>query len=62
MEKYGVETGGDFGGKTASTSKTCPKCGSSSVTISGTLYKCKNCGTAPWEKRGSAENPWGTKY
>ena len=51
MEKYGVWTE-DTHRKTASGAATCPQCGSKNV-IYGTVPRCNNCGTAPWEKKAS---------
>ena len=52
MEKYGVEQDPDKT-KTASETKTCPKCGSDKVDWSGHVPVCPNCGTEPFEKRES---------
>ncbi len=44
MEKYGVEQDPKKT-KTASETRTCPKCGSDKVDWSGAIPICPNCGT-----------------
>lgn len=48
MEKLGVELD-DEATKTASTKRTCPKCGYN--LIQDNPPKCEHCGTEPFEKR-----------
>ena len=63
MEKYGVWTREEKHIKTAGP-KSCPRCGTQKVTY-GTVPKCSNCGTAPWEKKANAQkeqqNRWNFK-
>lgn len=55
MEKYGVQYD-DEKTKTASQSKTCPKCGSALSIEQLANRHCPKCGTEPWEKK-SPNNP-----
>jgi len=48
MEKYGVDTE-EASSKVASDIKVCPKCGAE-VERHGSVGKCANCGTEPFEK------------
>ena len=49
-DKYAVVVE-PFLGKVAGSSKICPSCGGSEVTVRGGVNWCPNCGTAPWEVR-----------
>lgn len=52
MEKYGVWT--ESGHEKTAGTKSCPRCGSRNITM-GSVPRCSNCGTAPWEKKANAQ-------